>query len=781
MAFAAIGIALLVLAVGCAAWWKYELRRSLPKVSGELRVAGLSDVVDVRRDVHGVPHVDAKTLLDAVRAQGVLHVQDRLWQMELARRVAAGRLCEVFGAVALPADRLLRRIGLRRAAVREWEHLDPTVRGLLAAYADGVNSVLTDRVPVEMRLLRITPEPWTPLDTLSCIKALALGMGANWDAELFRAHLAARLGPERAAEFALLGPLPEARVRDEILAEWRRLQEAAREYVGAAGASNCWVVSGRRTVSGKPLLASDPHLVLSLPSTWHEVHLRAPGLDVYGVGVPGVPFVVLGHSRHVAWGATNSFADVQDAYLERFHATEEGLYLAADGWRPAAVIEERIRVRNQPDVVELVHVTEHGPVVLGDPRDASKEVLALRWTAHEPGDTVAALLAMNRARSAGEFREALRGWSTPVLNFVFADDGNNIGHVMAGLIPRRRTGTGIAPVPGWMAEYEWIGRVPFEALPQSWNPASGYIVSANQAMHSPALSCHISWDFLGGARADRIEELLRDDEMRFDVDSFARMQLDVFCAPGKRLVAQCASLVPTDPLAREALVQLLAWDGHCRADSVGAAIYEALLLAATRRLLEPALGEELAAELLGHRADPISPVSTLLGRHTGLLLDTIERGSPPDLLLGSLSDAASELRTRLGRRVARWTWGRLHRLRLKHALGDHRLLGWLFNAPPVPVGGDTDTVLQTAAVPEKGYDVAGWAPSWRQVVDLAQRGRSGSILASGQSGHRASPHYLDMFPLWLRGELHPHWVDDVEIGRFTEAQMRLVPSESWIG
>jgi penicillin amidase len=279
---------------------------------------------------------------------------------------------------------------------------------------------------------------------------------------------------------------------------------------------------------------------------------------------------VLGHNGHVAWGATNSFSEVQDAYLERFQVAEEARYLAPQGWRQATVLEERIRVKNRPDVLEPVCATEHGPVLLGDPRTASEAVIALRWTALEPGNTtIAALLAMNRAGSAIEFREALRCWSAPVLNFVFADDQNNIGYVMAGRIPRSRTERGIARVAVCDADYVWIDYIPFEELPQSWNPACGYVVSANQAVHSPDHCHHISWDFLGCSRADRVEQILGEDGKPFDVDDFASMQLDVFCAMGKRLAKQCVALAPSDPLVVEALAQLVAWDGHCRARQLG--------------------------------------------------------------------------------------------------------------------------------------------------------------------------------------------------------------------
>ncbi|HVO30604.1 MAG TPA: penicillin acylase family protein [bacterium] len=798
-------LAALVLVVLGVRWLLF--RAPLPMLDGTLDLPGLSAPVDVLRDEWGVPHIYAETIEDACFAQGVVHAQDRLWQMELNRRVGSGRLAEIFGELALPADRFLRRMGLRRAAQEEAAHLAPEERAVLTAYARGVNAAVArmrGRMPLEFKLLGIRFEPWTIDDSLCWAKVMALNLCANLDGEMYRAKLIAKVGPERAALFELHDPAslsvivpPGGRATDPVR-ELSALYESVKPFLstGFSAASNNWVVSGARTASGKPMLANDPHLTLGIPSIWYEVHLvvEAGDRDVYGVSLPASPGVVIGHNRDVAWGMTNSFSDVQDLFLEKFDEKDHDLYEFKGALERARIVEERIRVKGQPDRIERVQITRHGPVLV-DQRGKSP-ALALRWSAHDPGHLVGALLRMNAAHDAHEFREALRLWHTPSQNFVYADTKGNIGYLMAGVLPKRAKGSGFAPAPGWTGEYEWIGNVPFEELPQSWNPECGFIATANNAVVDQAgFPHHVSWDYMNGFRAQRIEDRIVEcgqNGRKITAKDFSSIQMDVWCRPGHRFAELVAkrSLAPTGAVEKAALAELVRWNGSADVDSIGTTIYESMLLAVVKRGFGAELGPELLEDILAKGPHPLAPASMLLGRYVRVVLralgsddrryfETTRKGAADpwrDVLAEALGDACADLTSRFGTSdVSRWRWGAVHTLSLAHPLGAKKPLHLLFPGLEVEIGGDTDTPLQTAYVPGKPFGVSAWAPSWRQIVDLADVRRTVSVFATGQSGHPSSPHWLDQFGLWHRGEYHPQWLDRADVERHLEGWLRLRP------
>ncbi len=739
------------------------LRPGTPR--GRVKLPGLKETVDVSWDDGGVPHIRATSVEDAVFAQAVVHARDRFWQMELNRRVGSGRLSEMLGLRTVAADRFLRRLGLRRAAQRDWEEATAEERALLEAYAAGVNAWIGRkgyRRPLELVLLNVRPEPWTPLDSLSWAKMMAFDLGATWETELLREKLLERLGPERASLFHLGYseglPLTVPAGTRAAAAELHALYQEAAAHLPGGGGSNAWAVSGRRTVSGQPLLASDPHLLMRLPSTWYECHLVAPDLDVFGVTLPGVPLVVLGRNRAVAWGATNAFADCQDLFIEEFR---EGRYRVGKDWVTPDRSREVIRVRSHSPVVEEVVWTHHGPIMSGS--TARGTAFALRWTGHAADRTVGCLLRMNRAASASELRRALADWTAPTLNFVYADTQDNIGYVMAGRIPVRARGRALLPVPGGDGEHEWVGWLADDELPQAFNPETGYVVTANNAVTSG--DRHIGWDFMNGFRACRIEDLIGSKE-RLSERDFQEFQTDLLCLSGLRFRDLCRGLELEleDPEDRQVLATLFAWDGQAGPDSAGAAVYEVLLLETVQQAYTPWLGEELVGDILGKPTSPLALTGPHAGRYVAMLLEHLEtrEGAALGLAPGPAKEAWRDVLARgVSRTAARlrwlfpaggWAWGSLHRMRLTHALGGVRWLGWLLNGPDVPMGGDTDTVLQSAVLAGQPYRADSWAPSWRMVADLGSD-RVASILPSGQSGHWRNRHYLDSFPLWHQGKL----------------------------
>ncbi|MBS2030536.1 MAG: penicillin acylase family protein [Deltaproteobacteria bacterium] len=793
-------VVLVLAAIAAAVWWvRFQ---AVPPTRGTFVLPGLSAPVEITRDRFGVPHVRGRNMADVCAALGYCHAQDRLFQLELNRRVASGRLAEMVGPLALDADRFLRRIGLRRAAEAELAQCFPEERALLEAYARGVNAAaeaLSDRRPLEFRILGITWEPWTPLDTLAWGKVMALNLATNSEAEAYRGRLIEKVGVERAPNFEPSYPaghtvsIPPGAVAKESMQELTRLYDAARSFLplGQSGASNNWVLAGSRTASGAPLLCNDPHLVLTAPSIWYEAHLHAqaegakePELDVFGVTLPGTPAVILGHNRHVAWGFTNSGADVQDLYLEKFIGRDAVEFRGEN--EPVRVIREVIRVKGGSDVVEEVRITRHGPVMAGGPGKPGPAV-ALRWTALEPSHGPWALSLMNRAKSAAELREALRHWSDPSQNAVFADR-ENIGFVMIGRVPIRAKGTGLTPVPGWTGEYEWTGYVPFEELPQAWNPASGQIVTANNAIVDRDFPHHITWDWLAGHRAGRITERL-NALPKVTPEDCARIQVDVYCTPGKAFAQACANLKPRGPLQDRALFELAAWDGNATAESAGAAVYEAMIMAVAKRALEPVLGHELLQTLLGKSEFPLAPAGLMTGRYTSFLLEKVlardtriwdglePKPSWDEVLQAGLADAVELLRQRLGDDASQWSWGKLHRLRIKHALSGAPVIGKFFDGPSAPIGGDCDTPLQTAVLPTGTFGADGWAPSWRHIVPLEDIEHAQTVLPTGQSGIPRTKHYADQFPLWMHGELKPTFTNAGALREHTEATMHLVPGE----
>jgi len=768
---------IVALGVGIA----YLYRRPLPQTRGTLRLRGLQAPVEVLRDEWGVPHIYAQNQDDLIFAQGYVHAQDRLWQMELNRRLAHGKLAEIFGAVALDTDRLLRTIGLTRSAENDLRHLSDEARHALETYARGVNAFIAqnkNRLPLEFTILGYTPEPWQPLDTLVFAKYMGWGLSANFDMELLRAAFIGKLGADKAAElendYPAMNPtvVPSKMFRDiadSMLAQFR----AAKEFlptVGISGGSNNWVVDGTKTHTGKPLLANDPHLPVTVPGIWYENHLVAPDYEVTGVVFPGAPGVVIGHNRDIAWGFTNAFPDVQDLYIEKPNPANPYEFEFQGKWEPATIVREEIRIKGRKEPhIEQVVITRHGPIINQVFALAGKAPpLALRWVGYEPSGTVQAILGMNRARNWDEFTNAIRDWTLPSQNMVYADRDGNIGYYQPGKIPIRAKGFGLLPVPGWTGEYEWIGWIPHEELPHAFNPAQHYVVSANNMVVGDDYPYFLAHDYANGYRAARITALLGEKE-KLTPDDFARIQRDVYCAPAKAFVAHLLALKPRDELERRALDLLKTWDYHLTPDSVAGGLYKTIEYFALRRIFADKLGDELVKHFIGVGLHPlVAPVSLYYDRSL-LTLARILQDEQSDwytdavtgtartreeILELALGDALAALRKEYGDDPARWTWGNLHRVHFNHALGVVKPLDKIFNRAARPLGGDPSTPLQGAYVPEFPIKSAHLIPSWRQIIDLADWDHSRAVHLPGQSGHPASKHYDDMIEPWLKGEYH---------------------------
>lgn len=772
-----LGLAVVLLLGGGAV---YLVRRPFPQIGGTLLLAGLGAPVEVVRDRWGIPHIYAQNARDLFFAQGYVHAQDRLWQMELFRRTSAGRLSELFGPATLQVDRLMRVIGLRRAAEATWAAAagDPAMGAAVEAaqaYSDGVNAFINShrqRLPLEFTILRAQPEPWAPVDSLAFGKLMAWVLGGNWRAEVLRAALAEGFGSEGAEALlpqqfpgapAILGqaalPLHRTTAGVRPAAARRPLRQEPRLPPGLpfasllaglpAGGSNSWVVAPARSAGGGALLANDPHLDAQMPSIWHINHLVGGPYDVIGVAFPGVPGIIIGHNRHIAWGLTNAMEDTQDLYLERFHPRDPTLYLFRGGWERATVIREEIRVRGRREAETVdVRLTRHGPV-LNPAVEGLWGFVALRWVALEPDRLFAAVLGVNRASSWEEFRNALRDWSAPAQNFVYADRAGNIGYLMPGRVPRRAAGhDGRMPVPGWSGEYEWQGFLPPEDLPAVLNPPRGYIVTANNRVAPPDYPHLLGTAYDIGVRALRIVSLL-EDEPRLDLERMARIQLDQTSPLAQRFVAAWHKVRIGDPDLAALFAEVTRWDGRLSADSRPALIYEGLMLELLRTLFEDTLGAQLFRRYLRTQAAVLRLL--YLSEHPD---DPWWREGRDRTMEEALRRTVRDLERRLGPDRNRWRWGGVHTLALEHPLGRVRALAPVFNGPAPATGGDTFTVNVAPYDPEAPYRQV-VVPSMRLLVDTSNWDAARIIHTTGQSGLPFHRHYRDLTALWVRGEYIP--------------------------
>ncbi len=750
-------------------WWQL-FRRPLPKTAGNLTVRGLDERIEIVRDRWGMPTVRANTAADLWFGQGFCHGQDRLWQCEVNRRICSGRISEVAGRRALPVDRLMRTLGLRRVALREEAELDGDLRVLLDAYCAGLNEAarLAPAPPAEFQLLRLRWEPWRPADLLAGGKLLSFGLSTNWERELLRADLVRELGEEKAARIdptypkgnpVVLHPgrgfegdglgLAEqiGRVRDQI------------GLAAAASGSNNWAVSPSRSATGGALLAGDPHLPSGMPGVWYQVALQLNGRTARGASIPGLPGISLGQNDDVAWAFTNVMADVEDLFVERI---EDQSYEFQGELRPLEIIEEVIAIRGEEQAERHeVRITHHGPIVNSALGADDEQPLALRWAALDEPAISHAHVGVLDPRSGPELVDMLSTVTMPVSNLVWADRHGSIGYKMMGRIPRRKGDCPDLPKPGWTGEFEWDGWVPYEELPELVDPPEGFIVTANNRVVDDGYRHHITSDWLDGYRAARIEHLLTETD-EHDLDDFRRMQTDLYSIPGDEVVHRLARLEPGSQREIRAIERLKSWDRTLGPNTVAGTIYQAFLRRLAREFTRAAIGDRDLAERYLDRADNgfIAHVTSPWRWHSHLLSlweegdDELIGGSWDELVLEALRGALDDLEERFGPDPQGWRWGHVHALRFPHALGGgHPVAERIFNRTLHP-GGAQETVAQIAYDPNHPYEAI-WAPSWRMVADPAAPERSRWQAFTGQSGHAWSRHYDDLQPRWSAGEMQP--------------------------
>jgi len=825
-------VAVLILALAFTVFGFFLVRRAFPQEQGRLEVAGLDDTVEVVRDVDGVPHIYAGTEHDVFFAQGYVHAQDRFWQMDFWRHIGAGRLAEMFGDGQVESDMFLRSLDFAGLAEQELRALPDQSRGILEAYAEGVNAYLAAHTPsqvsLEYSMLRLQNsgyeiEPWSPLHTLTWAKVMSWDLSWNMLQEIDRATLSIDLPVERIEQLypgypaahpvvvssgqeAAIGEQPVPAIPPEALTALAGSRDRARGVWDLTGGgfagigSNNWVVGGSRTESGLPILANDPHLAIQMPSIWYENGLHCRDVtpecpfQVAGFSFAGTPGVVIGHNDRIAWGVTNESVDTQDLFIEKVNPADPSQYEYQGRWVNMERRTETIAVAGGDDVTYDVMVTNHGPVISDtyfdeDPFGGSAleppndYVVALAWQTLQPSTLVEAIIALNLARNYEEFRVALSKWDIAAQNVVYADVEGNIAYQSTGEVPIRPAGDGGWPVPGWTGEYDWAGVVPYEEMPRMFNPPRDYVASANNPVILPGTGPHFSVDADLGYRAARIEAMIEASPSGYSASSAQGMQFDNHDGGAPNLIPHLLA-VEADVSSVDQMQEMLdRWALGPTAfqsapDSPGAAAYQAVWVHLLRLAFHDELPEESWPEG-GSRWFEV--VSALLETPDDPWWDDV--GTEPvegrdDILEQAMSDAHAELSEMLGPESSEWEWSRLHTASFENqSLGQSGIapIEWLFNRnAPERLGGGADIVNAVGFYPPEGYEVD-WIPSMRMVIDLSDLAASTAGNTTGQSGHAFHPHYDDQLDSWADGDQHPLRWTRSQVAADAAATLTLVP------
>ncbi len=741
-----------------------QARGALSQTSGNLKVQGLQQQVSVLRDKWGVAHIYAQSQHDLFFAQGFVAAQDRLFQMELWKRAGQGRLAEVLGPSAAERDRYARLLRYRGDMKAEYSSYAPDAFEILQAFTDGINAYIRDSrtVPIEFKMAGFSPEPWRPEDCLS--RMAAFSVTANAKAELSNAVTLAALGQEKAR--LLLRPDPDTQLDPVAGTDMSWLSaDLLKGMIGGDAriefpvdhnniGSNNWTISGNLTASGKPLLANDPHRVIAVPSLRYIVHLVAPGWDVIGSGEPALPGVSIGHNRNIAWGLTIFPVDQQDLYLEELNPSDSMQYKSGDHWEKFRTEQTTINIKGSSPQTLTLKLTNRGPVLWED--STHHHALALRWVGSEPGTAgYLASLSLDRANNWDDFLSAMQRWKLPPENMVYADVQGNIGEQSAGLTPIR-SWTGLLPAPD-DAKHEWSGFVPFDQLPRSFNPAEGFIATANNKTIPENYKYKVGYSW-SPFRVQRIREVLRESvaqQHKFTMTDMQVLQNDVLSLHAQELIA----LLPEtdDPWVKV----LRNWDDRLTIDSQAAAIYEAWQFHLQEAVLKRIQG-------------PVPHVPEVPGPKQ--VLDYLRKGpiSAEDrtrLLLSALTDATAQLKKLEGPDPSKWTWGALHTITIRHSLDLQPVAKSLIDLGPIPRPGDGNTVNATGGANFK----QGSGASYREIFDLSDWDNSLAINTPGQSGQPGSPHYSDLLQMWSEGKYFPLFYSREKVEANTTEKLVIQP------
>jgi len=777
------------------------VRPALPQLDNELKLSELTAPVTVYRDASGIPHIVAENAHDLFYAQGFVTAQDRLWAMESQRRAAHGTLSEIVGERGLKNDTFMRILGMTESAEADWETLDTETQSALQAYADGVNAYLAQadgNLPLEFKILGITPQEWTPIDSLVFGKLVAWGLSNNYQDELVVTQLTATLSWEEAitllpdypgpdvipdANAAILPETTNALL--QAASDWQSVTPLAKPDQG----SNAWVVGGSHTASGLPLLAGDPHQGLSMPTLWYEVGLHTSDgqYDVVGASLPGLPGIEIGHNAHIAWAVTNARPDVQDLFIETLNA-DGTQYQFMDEWKDLTVRGETIQVKDTAPVTLKVRSTQHGPIIT-DATPDSEDTLSLQWTGLDEGRPLAqAIIQLNQAANWDEFRAALAFWQLPGMNFVYADIDGNIGFQMSGAVPVRASNDvkGLQPVSGADGSHEWQSFVAFDELPSALNPSGDFFASANNRPAGKDYPHFLSHYFQPPYRVALISETIRDSQNVTAAD-FGALQASVYSDINFQVArAIAAEATPANKQEKVMLEMLGDWDGMMTPDSGEASLSELALRHILRLTLDPSTRFRQAQPTSSGQRPKLDSATTdsyltLAGYPYMFLQNLLDDPNNPwwdgkraETMSAALTAAMDELTAIVGSDPAKWTWGNVHTFTFSHPLGSVGALAPIFNRGPYPAGGNWNTVNSGAYYADKAYSM-GLGPAYRIISDPADWDASLSIIPSGESGQPFSPYYADQIDSWLAVKYHKLPFTMPAIQSAAQHTLRLIP------
>lgn len=746
------------------------LANSKPVIEGEVVVKILDDDVEVTRDEIGVPHILAKSDADLYRAQGYVQAQDRLFQMDLARRQASGMLAEVIGEAAVETDKYFRTFSLRHAAELSWEDYDAKSRQILEWYAEGVNAFIdevkgTSKLSYEFKLLGYVPESWTPLDSLTIGKYMAYDLGGNWNQQAFRSWALKNYTEEEAKELFVEYPenaqsIIEANLNIETdLATAFTPDYLPPEFNG----SNNWVISGELTESGKPLLADDPHLGLSTPSIWYQMHLQSPEQNVSGVIFAGIPGIILGHNEEIAWGVTNVNPDVQDLYIE-VPNPENSYQFEYDGkWEDATVRQEPIRVKDGETVDFEVVETRHGPIISNIMlKDTEvQEVFSMQWTALQSTQELKAIIGLNKATNWEEFEIALEDFKAPAQNFVFASTDGTIAYKANGIVPIRKQGTGALPVPGNSSQYGWESYIPFDELPTVVNPEEGYIATANNEVVGEQYPYHLSNLWAQPYRYERIVEMIENPsidektgaQLKMTPDYMKAMQMDQKNLHAEEFLPRLIATIKEQDTEGEyaKVISLLEeWEYYDDKEQGAPLVYHFLIENMEKALFEDAMPADMFKLMPAKSQITDQMLRDAYAGNEGVWIQA--EGGLNQFVYTAFEDAVLKIEDSLGTSISKWQWGSYNKLLFNHPLSSaSELLANYLNPDQLAVGGSSVTV-QAAA--EDGNGNVKHGASWRFVADLNDLSSAQHIVGPGQSGHVKSKWYDNQVANWVEGHYH---------------------------
>ncbi|MGQ9630872.1 MAG: penicillin acylase family protein [bacterium] len=770
------------------------VRRTFPSINGSIAMPSLKKPVMIYRDGYGIPHIVAENEDDLFFAAGYVAAQDRLWQMDLTRRSGRGTLSEIFGRDLLNTDRFIRTMGFARTSEEEAKLLSPTMKDVMERYADGVNAFIEGnpkRLPIEFRILGYRPEPWKPADSILVGKLMSWQLSTNFREELVIRGIVQKVGVSEAADlfpsYPPEGPfiIPDdeiagSKTEEKIFAGARFLDS----LFSYGGGSNSWAVSGRRTETGSPILANDPHLSsVRVPTTWYQIHLKCPTLDVVGVTLPGIPVILIGHNARIAWGITNGTIDVQDTYLERIAPGNPPQVRMMGEWKDVEVIDERItyRDRRAPEgrgfLDDKITITPHGPIITD--LEGLREPISLRWIGNDPSPSdIEAFYEINKARDWDEFTEGLRKFGAAPQNFVYADVDGNIGYHLAGRVPIRAQESGLTTSDGWDGEHEWRGYIPFDKLPKLYNPKRGYIATANaKVISDPKYPYTLTTLTAPPYRTQRIIDLIEGKD-KLSVKDVERMQMDNYSIPAAEitpiLIGALERAKFPDKIYTEAIEYLRNWNYKEDAESVGAAIYNTTFRKLSWLIFQDEFGRELTEQYLDSWYLSLPALMNLIFKGGPWFDDrnTPEIETRNDIIIRAFEEAVKSLKSEYGGDIKGWKWGRLHTVRFDHPMG--KAIPFLSRGPfPAPGGNETlNRGLYKFTEPFEATSL----PSMRMIVSLEKDIRSEGMIPLGQVGQPFRRHYDDMTELWLSGRYIPWYLDEAEMAARAEGKLILKPS-----